>query len=77
MKAYVREIKGRIEHVSQSTGKDAKAIRNKMQEIMDDRGEGLVIKHPMSKYVLNGRNKDWIKVAVFDIHTCCPADRFL
>lgn len=29
---------------------------------MNDRGEGLVMKHPDSEYVLNGRNKDWIKV---------------
>ena len=29
---------------------------------MANRGEGLVMKHPDSEYVLNGRNKDWIKV---------------
>ncbi|THU99099.1 ATP-dependent DNA ligase [Dendrothele bispora CBS 962.96] len=62
MRAYIKEIKGRVEYATQSTGKDAKAIRDKMEEIMEKQGEGLVIKHPMSKYILNGRNKDWIKV---------------
>lgn len=29
---------------------------------MEGRGEGLILKHPDGEYVLNGRNKDWIKV---------------
>lgn len=29
---------------------------------MEARGEGLILKHPDGEYVLNGRNKDWIKV---------------
>jgi len=33
-----------------------------MNEIMEKRGEGLVIKHPKAMYLLNGRNLDWIKV---------------
>ena len=28
---------------------------------MAERGEGLVMKHPDAGYILNGRNKDWIK----------------
>lgn len=43
-------------------GKTAQDVRKRMEEIMEQRGEGLVIKHPDSEYVLNGRNKDWIKV---------------
>jgi ATP-dependent DNA ligase len=35
-----------------------------MDEVMNSRGEGLVIKHPESEYVLNGRNRDWIKVRI-------------
>ena len=45
-------------------GKTAQDVRTRMEEIMAQRGEGLVIKHPDSEYVLNGRNKDWIKVSV-------------
>lgn len=41
----------------------AKDVRTRMDEVMNSRGEGLVIKHPESEYVLNGRNRDWIKVS--------------
>ena len=43
-------------------GKTAQDVRQRMEDIMNNRGEGLVMKHPDSEYVLNGRNKDWIKV---------------
>ncbi|KAG7093593.1 DNA ligase (ATP) [Marasmius oreades] len=56
------EVKGRLEFVPEYKGKTAKDVRSKMEEIMETRGEGLVIKHPKAKYVLNGRNMDWIKV---------------
>lgn len=59
------EIQGRIEFVNEYKGKTAKDIRTKMDEVMASRGEGLVLKHPGSQYVLNGRNKDWIKVRLF------------
>jgi DNA ligase-4 len=58
----VKEIPGRIEYAVEYRGKTAKDIRGQMDEIMASRGEGLIIKHPSSKYVLNGRNMDWIKV---------------
>ncbi|KAL4250333.1 DNA ligase [Abortiporus biennis] len=62
LRACLNEVKGRMEFTVESDGKTAQDIRNKMEEIMANRGEGLVIKHPNSAYVLNGRNKDWIKV---------------
>jgi hypothetical protein len=62
LKSCVSPIKGRIELVAEFEGKTAQDVRKRMEEIMADRGEGLVIKHPESEYVLNGRNKDWIKV---------------
>ena len=64
MRQCLKEIKGRIEYTAEYKGKTAKDIRERMDEVMADRGEGLVIKHPLSKYVLNGRNMDWIKVPV-------------
>ena len=33
-----------------------------MDEVMEARGEGLILKHPDSEYTLNGRNKNWVKV---------------
>jgi DNA ligase 4 len=58
----LKEIKGSVEFTTDYKGRAAKDIRERMDEVMAARGEGLVIKHPMSKYVLNGRNVDWIKV---------------
>lgn len=62
LRQCLKEIKGRIEFGMEWKGRTAKDIREKMDEIMESRGEGLVIKHPKSQYVLNGRNMDWIKV---------------
>jgi DNA ligase-4 len=65
LKAYVAEIKGYIEFIEEHEGKTAKDVREKMDEIMEKRGEGIIVKHPNSEYVLNGRTKDWIKVGGF------------
>lgn len=62
MRNCLKEITGRIEYAVDYKGTTAKDIRKRMDEVMGNRGEGLVIKHPLSKYVLNGRNMDWIKV---------------
>ena len=62
MRNCLKEIIGRIEYAVDYKGTTAKDIRKRMDEVMANRGEGLVIKHPLSKYVLNGRNMDWIKV---------------
>jgi ATP-dependent DNA ligase len=65
MTQCLKEVQGRIEFVTEYKGKTAKDIRERMDEVMAARGEGLVIKHPKSKYVLNGRNLDWIKECAF------------
>ncbi|KAH9852184.1 DNA ligase 4 [Lenzites betulinus] len=62
LRAYIQEIAGRIEIVAEFEGRTAQDIRLRMDEIIANRGEGLILKHPDSEYVLNGRNKDWIKV---------------
>lgn len=62
MRSCLKEVPGRIEFAVEWKGKSAKDIRERMDEIMEARGEGLVIKHPKAGYVLNGRNMDWIKV---------------
>ncbi|KXN86594.1 DNA ligase 4 [Leucoagaricus sp. SymC.cos] len=64
----LKQITGRIEFAVEYRGKTAKEIRERMDQVMVSRGEGLVIKHPLSKYVLNGRNMDWIKVC-FSSHS--------
>ncbi|KAJ3483114.1 hypothetical protein NLI96_g6529 [Meripilus lineatus] len=62
LRSCLTEVKGRLEFAIESEGKTAQDIRNKMEEIIASKGEGLVIKHPGSEYILNGRNKDWIKI---------------
>ncbi|KIP10052.1 hypothetical protein PHLGIDRAFT_125880 [Phlebiopsis gigantea 11061_1 CR5-6] len=62
LKACLTEVKGRLELSVEFEGKTAQDVRQRMEDVMNNRGEGLVIKHPDSEYVLNGRNKDWIKV---------------
>ncbi|EJD07416.1 DNA ligase 4 [Fomitiporia mediterranea MF3/22] len=62
LKAYVKEVKGRLEYVTEYEGRSASDVRKRLEEIMANRGEGLIIKHPNSEYILNGRNKDWVKV---------------
>ncbi|KAI0091679.1 DNA ligase 4 [Irpex rosettiformis] len=62
LKSCISPIKGRIELATEFEGKTAQDVRSRMEEIIAQKGEGLVIKHPDSEYVLNGRNKDWIKV---------------
>ncbi|KAI0642168.1 ATP dependent DNA ligase domain-containing protein [Trametes meyenii] len=62
LRTCLQEVPGRIEFVKEFEGRTAKDVRRRMDDIIADRGEGLVMKHPDSEYVLNGRNKDWIKV---------------
>ncbi|KIK60460.1 hypothetical protein GYMLUDRAFT_73906 [Collybiopsis luxurians FD-317 M1] len=58
----LREEKGRIEFAIEYKGKTGKDVRTRMEQVMESKGEGLVIKHPKARYILNGRNSDWIKV---------------
>ena len=62
LRACIKEIKGRLEFITEFEGKTANDVRKRMEDVMEARGEGLILKHPLSEYVLNGRNKDWIKV---------------
>jgi ATP-dependent DNA ligase len=62
LRACMTEVRGRLELVAEFEGRTAKDVRARMEEVMDARGEGLIVKHPDATYVLNGRNKDWIKV---------------
>lgn len=62
MRQYIKEIQGRIEFTTEFKAQSAKDVRQRMDQVMADRGEGLVMKAPGSAYVLNGRTNDWIKV---------------
>lgn len=62
LRSCVKEIKGRLEFIIEYEGRTADDVRKRLGDVMENRGEGLILKHPNSEYVLNGRNKDWIKV---------------
>ena len=64
LKACIKEIQGRIELVTDFEARTAMDVRKRMEDVMATRGEGLVMKHPDAGYILNGRNKDWIKVRI-------------
>lgn len=51
-----------MEYAAGWEGHTAQDVRTRMDQVMEHRGEGLVLKHPDAEYVLNGRNRDWIKV---------------
>lgn len=62
LRAYVKEVDGRMQYITEHEGRTVDDVKKKLNEVMSNRGEGLVLKHPNSEYVLNGRNKDWVKV---------------
>ena len=62
LRAYVKEIKGRLEFVTEIEGTTITDVRKHLEDIVESRGEGLVLKHPNSQYVLGGRERDWVKV---------------
>jgi DNA ligase-4 len=69
LRAVVKEVKGRMEFVEESEGNSITDVRKYLENVMEARGEGLILKHPKSEYVLNGRNKDWVKVRTLVIDT--------
>ncbi|THH05269.1 hypothetical protein EW145_g4922 [Phellinidium pouzarii] len=62
LRACVNEVKGRMEFVVEFEGKNVNDVQRRLEDIMENRGEGIILKHPNSVYVLNGRNNDWVKV---------------
>ncbi|GHJ87568.1 hypothetical protein NliqN6_3970 [Naganishia liquefaciens] len=57
-----RPVLGRLELADVWEGKDASDIKDRLEWVMENRGEGLVIKNPVAAYELNGRSEQWIKV---------------
>ncbi|GAA5972708.1 hypothetical protein JCM11641_002986 [Rhodosporidiobolus odoratus] len=53
---------GVIEIADYVTGKSIDDIRGFLTRILEERGEGLVVKHPLSMYSLNARLDAWIKI---------------
>ncbi|GAA5828242.1 hypothetical protein JCM11251_002654 [Rhodosporidiobolus azoricus] len=58
----LKPIKGVIEIADCATGTSLEDIRDQLTRILEDRGEGLVVKHPFSMYTLGSREQAWIKI---------------
>ncbi len=71
LKVCVKGIQGRIELVTEFEARTAMDVRKRMEDVMAERGEGLVMKHPDAGYILNGRNKDWIKARLTSWSATC------
>ncbi|EHS63955.1 uncharacterized protein PGTG_21909 [Puccinia graminis f. sp. tritici CRL 75-36-700-3] len=56
------EIKTRLEFCYSVRGKDTQDIKASFEKILEESGEGLIIKRLDSKYRVNARTDDWYKV---------------
>ncbi|KAG9008171.1 DNA ligase (ATP) [Tulasnella sp. JGI-2019a] len=56
------ELPGRFEFAISRVGKTVQDVESLLQEVVESRGEGLVLKTPTSKYILGGRENCWMKV---------------
>ncbi|KAH8925427.1 ATP-dependent DNA ligase [Atractiella rhizophila] len=62
LKKLIKPTRGRVEFARETRGRTSKDIKEELQRILEECGEGLVIKNPNSAYELNGRNEDWVKL---------------
>ncbi|WWD22515.1 hypothetical protein CI109_107008 [Kwoniella shandongensis] len=58
----LEQYKGRLEFAEERTGKTGKDIRDMLEQILETKGEGLVVKRSDCIYQTNSRGADWIKV---------------
>ncbi|KAK8845565.1 hypothetical protein IAR55_006280 [Kwoniella newhampshirensis] len=56
------QYKGRLEFAEERVGKTGKDIREMLEQILESKGEGLVVKRSDCIYQTNSRGADWIKV---------------
>ncbi|KAG8934827.1 DNA ligase (ATP) [Tulasnella sp. 418] len=62
MRALIKEIPGRFECLIHQEGKNLADVEKLLKEVVEQRGEGLVLKSPSSRYILGGRESSWMKV---------------
>ncbi|KAG8833158.1 DNA ligase (ATP) [Serendipita sp. 399] len=55
-------VDGRLEIMHQFDATTIGDVQNLLRKVVEDRGEGLILKHPNSTYILNGRVDQWVKV---------------
>ncbi|KAG0027419.1 DNA ligase (ATP) [Podila clonocystis] len=57
-----KEVKGRIEILTHDEGSTENHIIEALDAAVMERKEGVIIKNPSSRYVANGRDKEWVKL---------------
>ncbi|QRV95869.1 ATP-dependent DNA ligase [Ceratobasidium sp. AG-Ba] len=57
-----KQVPGRFELATQGFGESVRDVETALEKIVEERGEGLVLKTPESPYVLAGREPFWVKV---------------
>lgn len=62
LKRAVNPIERRLEIVACESGKTQDDIERALRKVVAEASEGLVVKNPRSRYILNDRNNDWFKV---------------
>lgn len=62
LERVIKPIDRRLEILQYTLGKTWDDVENALRKVVAEASEGLVIKNPRSKYRLNDRNDDWIKV---------------
>jgi DNA ligase 4 len=58
----IKPVHRRLELHAHEIGTEADDIDPHLRKIVETASEGLVLKNPRSRYTLNDRNRDWIKV---------------
>lgn len=62
LKQAFNETDGRIQHTSRQDGQNKEDMVKALNEAIDMRMEGIVVKNPASEYVPHARNKGWVKL---------------
>ncbi|KAB5590537.1 ATP-dependent DNA ligase [Ceratobasidium theobromae] len=61
-----KPVPGRLEVAGQGFGESVRDVEKALEKIVEERGEGLVLKTPDSPYVLAGREAFWVKPEYMD-----------
>ncbi|KAK5078865.1 DNA ligase (ATP) [Lithohypha guttulata] len=62
LQKVVKPVERRFEILEYTTGRTWDDIERALRKVVAEASEGLVIKNPRSRYRLNDRNDDWLKV---------------
>lgn len=55
-------VPGRLELADCWEGNTSDDIKDRLEWVMENKGEGLVVKNPKAPYEMNGRTENWVKV---------------